>query len=237
MTEYWAAHGETGDLSEWCQVIRAAEDRVRVVTSPGNEGNYSYRFEIRPGDEPSGARAMLNSGISQSDGENCHLIQEGDEAFYGWSVYLRYGNFDKSDKWRLVLQFKGIHTGSPPVSLNVRNDNWLLNYRPNVESGVLHKWTAPVKKGKWEAFGIHVKWSSNPEEGFIEFKYNGEIVVPKFYTANIHIENGSPVPNVVALGIYRDSTHTTTDVLYHDGFIAGASWEEVAQNLHEGGRG
>lgn len=228
MIDSWRGDGETGNKSQWCKQTVQSTDRIRVVTSPTSQGNYSYRVELRPGDNPSGCRSTLASGVSGNLGQ-CHLMRDGDEGFYGWSVFLPSATFVKLDKWRLVLQFKGINTGSPPISLNVKNDKWLLNYRPTTSSGVLHKWTAPFRQNIWEKFSAHIKWSTDPRVGFVELYYNSNLVVPKFNTSTIHVKNGQPVNNFVAIGIYRDSSIGVTDVIYHDGFAAGASYEDVAQ--------
>lgn len=228
MTEYWKGDAETGDKSQWCKQTVQTDGRIQVVTSPVSQGKYAYRMELRKGDSPSGCRATLASGPSGKMGP-VHLIKSGDEAYYGWSVYLPSVSFVSLDKWRLVLQFKGIHSGSPPISLNVRKDNWLLNNRPTTSSSEIHRWKSPVKKNVWEQFMMHIKWSQDPKVGFIELYYNGTLVLPKLFTSNIHVYNGVPVNNFVAIGIYRDSSIVPTDILYHDGFVAGRSYDEVSQ--------
>lgn len=225
MTEYWRGDAESGDKSQWCKQTVKSDDRIQVVTSPVSQGNYSYRVEVRKGDNPSGNRATLASGPVCED---AHLIKNGEEAFYGFSVFLP-STFTTLDKWRLVIQFKAHDTGSPPISINLRGINWLLNYRPTATSNVLHKWKAPFRKNVWEKFMLHVNWNTDPRIGFIELYLNDNLVVPKFHTSTIHIQNGRPVDNFVALGLYRDSSIAVTDVIYHDGFVAGRSYEEVSQ--------
>jgi hypothetical protein len=228
MTDFWRGDAETGDKSQWCKQTVQSDDRIQVTQNVVSQGLYSYRVELRPGDSPSGCRATLASGPTSRLG-TCHQIVDGDEAFYGLSVYLPSDTFTKQDKWRLVIQFKAHNTGSPPVSLNVRADNWLFNYRPTASSSVLHKEKFPVNKDSWEKFVLHAKWSSDPKIGFLELWRNGNIVVPKFFTSNIHIKNGQKVPNFVAIGLYRDSGIKVTDVIYHDGFVAAPTFEEAAQ--------
>ncbi len=228
MTEYWRGDAETGDKSQWCKQTVANDSRIQVGSERVSQGTYSYRVELRHGDNPSGNRATLASGPSGKLGQ-CHIIKNGDEAFYGWSVYLPSKTFETVDKWRLVLQFKGVHSGSPPISLNIKGSNWLLNNRPTASSGEIHRWKSPLQKDTWEKFMMHIKWSTDPNDGFIELVYNGNLVLPKLNVANIHLASGKPVDNFVALGIYRDSSIPFTDVIFHDGFAAGQSYEEVAQ--------
>lgn len=225
--EYWKGDAETGDLSQWSKVVQAAPDRIQVITSPVSQGKYAYRFELRDGDDASGERVQLDSGIS--GGPNSHYISDGDEAFYGVSFYLPSASLPKIAKWRLFLQFKGIHTGSPPVAISHNADEWRLYYRPNTSSDNLLKWRTPDRKDVWEKFMFRIKWSKDPQVGFIEMYYNGVLAVPKFYTSNIHVQGGVPIRNIVDIGIYRDAGITSTDVIYIDNFVAGRSYDEVKQ--------
>lgn len=222
--EYWRGDAEAG-LSAWAKVIQAAPGRISVANAP--DGRKAFRFELRDGDITYSERVQLDSGIS--GGTNAHYISDGDEGYYGCSFYLPSASLAKVAKWRQFLQFKGIHTGSPPLQINVYDDNWRLYYRPTATSGNLLKWQIPARKDAWEKFTFHVKWSKDPAVGFVEMYYNGALVVPKFYTSLIHVDGGATVDNIVDIGIYRDSTIATTDIIYIDGFVAGRSWDEVRQ--------
>lgn len=223
--DYWKGDAETG-LSAWAKIVEAQPGRVSVVADPAGLGK-AFRFELRPGDDAYGSRVQLDSGIS--GGANAHYINDGDEGFYGCSFYLPSATLAKVAKWRQFLQFKGMHSGSPPVQIGFNDDNWKLYYRPTITSSNLLKWQTPSKKGVWEKFMFHIKWSHDPNVGFIEMYYDGALVVPKFYTSNIHVENGVSIRNIVDIGIYRDGSITTTDIIYIDGFIAGRSYTEVKQ--------
>lgn len=229
MTEYWKGDAETGDKSQWAKQTVKEDSRIQVVTNQVNQGNYSYRVELRPGDNPSGCRATLASGPSGKMGP-VHMIRDGDDAYYGLSVYLPSQTFVTLDKWRLILQFKAPDTGSPPISLNIRGNNWLLNYRPTATSSVLHKAKFPLTKDRWEKFMMHIKWSKDPKIGSIEMYCNGNLIVPTFNTSTIHVLSGKVYENFVALGLYRDSSIKVIDVIYHDGFVVGKSYDEVSQD-------
>lgn len=227
--EYWRGDAETGDLSQWAKVIRAETDRIQVVTNPVSNGKYSYRFELRGEDSTYGERVQLDSGIS--GGANAHYIKDGDEGYYGCSFYLPSDSLAKNTNWRQFLQFKGIHTGSPPLQIGFNNDNWRLYYRPTNDVSNIMKWQSPspARKNVWEKFTFHIKWSADPKVGFFEAYYNNTLVVPKFYTSLIHIQDGKKIDNVVDIGIYRDSAISTTDIIYIDNFVAGRSYDEVKQ--------
>jgi hypothetical protein len=223
---YWKGDAETGDLSQWCNITRAAPDRIQVITNPVHQGSYAYRFELRANDVTYSERVVLNQGLPE--GPDCMYEVNGEEKYYGWSVYLP-ANFPKYSSWSLVAQWKGIHTGSPPIQLGLNNDEWRLYYRPNTSSGNILKWSTPVVKGKWERFVMHVKWSTDPSVGFIELWHDGVKVVPLFHTSNVHISGGEPVKNFVEIGHYRDSGIDYNVVLYIDGFTVGTTYNSVVQ--------
>jgi len=217
----WRGDAESGDLSQWCRVNQAAPGRISVVTSPVKQGQYAYKFILNNGDSVYSTERVTLS--QQCDGR---YETDGQEKYYGFSVLLP-SDYPTNTGWSLVVQWKGIHTGSPPISLNLRNDRWMLNYRPNVNSGELHKWDAPVVKGQWANFVLHVKWSANPAVGFIEMWYNGVLVVPKFATSTMHTNGSLPINNYVAMGLYRDASISTNVILYHDGMVVGRTYESV----------
>jgi len=217
----WSGDAETGDLSQWCEVNEAVLGRITVVDNPVAQGNYSYRFQLNNGDSIFGSERVTLS--QQCDGR---YELDGEEKYYGWSVMLP-NDYPYNTSWSLVVQWKGIHTGSPPIQLSQRDANWQLTYRPTASSSNIVKWKAPVNKGQYDNFVMHVKWSSDPTIGFIELWYNGQLVVEKFYTSTIHLSGGLPVENYVAMGLYRDSAISTDVILYHDGFTVGKTFASV----------
>lgn len=222
----WVGDAETGDLSQWQDITQAAPGRISIVTAPVDQGKYAYRFELRPGDDAYGSRVQLGTGIS--GGVKAHYINNGDEGYYGVSIRLP-SNLATVEDWRQYAQWKGIHTGSPPLQISHNNNKWRLYYRPNTLSDKnILKWEAPDRKDVWERFTFHIKWSVDPKVGFIEMKYNGALVVPLFYTSNIHMKDGKPVSNIVNIGIYRSSSIKSTDVVHIDNYVEGTSWEAVA---------
>ena len=223
---YWQGNAETGNLSQWCHAHTVTPDRIQVVTGPVKQGKYAYRFELRDGDNIFGTERVVLSQGPEPCGHPLEL--NGQEKYYGWSVYLP-SNFPVYTSWSQVMQFKAHDTGSPPLQLALNDNQWRLTYRPTASSSNLVKWSTPAVRGRWERFVAHVKWSTDPNVGFIEFWYNGTKVVPLFKTSTIHFLNGQPVPNHVAIGHYRDAAISSNVILYHDGFTVGSTYESVAQ--------
>lgn len=228
MTDYFVAHESK---SEWTKQTVAEDNRIQVVTNPVLKGQNSFRVEVRPGDNPSGCRATLATGPAKGNlGGEPHIYRTGDEVYFGLSVYLPSQSFIKLNKWRLLLQLKSQQdTGSPPVSLNIRNGNFILNNRPNVQSGENHLWRSAASYDTWERFILHVKFSNDPSVGFLELIRNDTVALPTKMTSTQHVVNGNPVNIFVALGLYRDASITQTDVMYHDGFTASQTLEGAKQ--------
>lgn len=217
----WSGDAESGDLSQWCNVNEAVKGRITVVDSPVAQGNHAYRFQLNNGDSIFGTERVTLS--QQCEGR---YEIDGQEKYYGWAVMLP-NEYPFNTSWSLVVQWKGIHTGSPPIQLSQTSGNWQLTYRPTASSSNTVKWKTPVNKGQYEKFVMHVKWSTDPTVGFIELWYNGKLVVPKFYTSTIHLDGGVPVKNYVAMGLYRDATISTDVILYHDAFTVGRTFASV----------
>ena len=88
-----------------------------------------------------------------------------------------------------------------------------------------------IEKGKWNDIILHIHWSSNPLEGFMEMWLNGEKIdiegVSKFYAANMYTDtSGNTHPNFMKIGQYRLG-QTNTQSVYIDDFRIGNRFEEV----------
>ena len=90
---------------------------------------------------------------------------------------------------------------------------------PIVRSYVL----APLQKGRWYDFVLHVKWSASASVGFVEMWINGNRVVPGIFTPTLY----AGMTAYAKQGYYR-SPHTGTTVVYQDGMREGSSYDEVA---------
>src|SRR3989344_5146589 len=122
---YWRGDAETGNLSQWCVKNEAAPGRIKVVTSPVAQGKYAYQFNyIHPDAVGNYERVTLANG--QGPDATCKYEPLGSERYYGWSVLLPAG-YPNNTLWSLMVQFKGERSGSPQISLNFRDNNWMLN--------------------------------------------------------------------------------------------------------------
>jgi uncharacterized protein (TIGR03382 family) len=213
-TVVWKGDLETGNLSQWDAEQSVSSNRLMVVTSPVREGSYALKTTVRQGDNPIKASGNRN--------ELVYLSHEtpGSEYFYKWST-LFPSNFPSSPKWALFTQWHQEGTsGSPPLEFYVVNDT--LTLRVGGSSGQV-VWKAPMQREHWNDFILHVKWSSNKKDGFIELYHDGKLVLPKQYMATQFTSQR----NYLKMGLYRDASIKQEATVYHDGFMQSTRLEDV----------
>ncbi|MET0401387.1 MAG: polysaccharide lyase [Cystobacter sp.] len=210
----WKGDLETGNLSQWDAEQSVSSNRLMVVTSPVREGRYALKTTVRQGDNPIKASGNRN--------ELVYLSHEtpGSEYFYKWST-LFPSSFPASPKWALFTQWhQEGHSGSPPLEFYVVDDT--LTLRVGGSSGKI-VWRAPLVREHWNDFVLHVKWSSNKKDGFIELFHDGKLVMPRQYMATQFTSQR----NYLKLGLYRDASIKPEGVVYHDGFVQSTRLEDV----------
>ncbi|MFP2900481.1 polysaccharide lyase [Corallococcus sp. 4LFB] len=210
----WKGDFETGDLTQYSETWAVAPDRMQVQGDLVRDGNKALKVTVQPGDKPinaSGNRNELVQGTYEPDGS---------EFYYKWSTLFPQ-DFPSSPRWQVFTQWH--HDGccgSPPLEFFVTNDT--MNMRVGGSSGEV-LWQEPVHRDQWNDFVMHVKWSSDPNVGFIELYYNGQLVVPMRNIATRFPDTGG----YLQLGYYRDATIPQTASIYHDGFTMATTPEEV----------
>ena len=82
---------------------------------------------------------------------------------------------------------------------------------------------APLQRGVWNDFVVHVKWSANPSVGFVELYHNGQQVVPPTPMATLYPGQGVYVKQ----GLYRNASIAPQGVVFHDGFTVATDLADV----------
>jgi polysaccharide lyase-like protein len=212
----WVGDFETGDLSQWTGVQRAAADRVQIVTDPVRDGRYAARFEVRPGDYPAGPtgeRAEVFVGT---------LDQAGTEWYYAWST-LFPSDFVSGDGWKhIFVQWHGPSSSGSAVSFQVWKGRLVVRvgspYTPE-------EWAqydlGPLVRGAWQDFVFHARWAAD-SSAFVEVWRNGMLVVPRRY----HLNMAPNAANYLKVGYYRDPNGHPT-VIYSDGMRRGRKLDDV----------
>jgi Polysaccharide lyase len=213
---------ETGDLSQWGPVQAEASDRVTVGADGPEplEGRFHGRFEVRPGDtggEAGGNRAEVTPP------KEVPRFEEGDERWIRDSVYVPRQTLDTP--WRQVVQYSANGEGSPAVALFLDTDG---ESRPRLElrhgDSSTKDWVGPTLAfDRWYEISVHLNYSSDPSAGFVEVYLDGKKQTltngqTRRYRATM--EHGEAYLKV---GIYRDPSHDSTDVVFHDDVVISAT--------------
>jgi hypothetical protein len=188
------------------------------VTSAG-------RFTVNPSSNSASRAELLTDS---------HMT-EGSEYWYGASLLVP-SNPNKADGWgtavhNTVMQFKNEGTGSPPVELGIwhwsdtRPDNGLEvrmggTYRLLDSEAFLYDRTIDL--------AVHVKFSSDPSQGFVEVWVNGVQVVPPMYGRTLN----PGVDSYLKQGLY--TTGATTNVVEWAATARGTSRAAVDPSLRFG---
>ncbi len=210
----WKGDFEPGNLSQWSGSQQVNSSRLSVVTSPVREGRYALKTTVRQGDRPIKASGNRN--------ELFYLSREANnsEYSYKWST-LFPKSFPRSAKWQVFAQWhhEGC-CGSPPLEFYIVNDE--LRMRVGGTSGKV-LWKAPLQREKWNDFVLRVKWSSDPNTGFVELYHNGQRVLSRTKVATQY----KGERNYLKLGLYRDASISAEGVVFHDGFTMATRLEDV----------
>jgi polysaccharide lyase-like protein len=218
----------------------AATPRIHRSSTVVAQGRHSYAITAVPGDQCDGERAELAQGNPQRDGFEGRVFNSGEERYISFQVLLGR-NFDiAAPGWRLIAQLhQAGNLGTPALSLNVEEGRFVL-YRSdaNVESfDTVPVWEAPASKDRWVKFTMHVRFSSDPAEGFVELWGNpaGGDVVPLLGRVPMATmkkdDSGTTVPDHARIGIFRnEAVGFGTETVYYDGFTVATSRQAAEQN-------
>lgn len=238
---------ETGNTSQFRRSETCCSYSVQAVTSPVRSGKYAARFELRrtDADVANSKRAEILPP-SPYDGSNI-TGGVGDERWFGFSIFIpKDWVDDNTSAEELVWQVHDIPDScedfrSPPVSLLVIGGNFVFEKEwdsractpGNRMEGVKRFPIGALKKGQWNDFVVHVKWSYG-SDGFTQVWRDGTMLVndkgPNFYN--------DTSDGYTKIGIYKwtwksdpSASRVSTRVLDYDDFKIGdasSSYNEVA---------
>jgi hypothetical protein len=218
----------------------ALTPRIRRSSTVVAQGRYSYAITAVHGDQCDGERAELAQGNPQRDGFANRVFNAGDDRYISFQVLLGRDLDLAAPSWRLIAQLhQAGNLGTPALSLNVEEGRFVL-YRSdaNVESfDTVPVWEAAASKGRWVKFTMHVRFSSDQAEGFVELWGNpagGEVVplLGRFPMATMKKDaSGTTVPDHARIGIFRnEAVRFGTETVYYDGFTVATSRRAAERN-------
>lgn len=208
----WRGDYETGDISQWSG-YEGIPSRFTLVQSPLRQGKYALQVMLQQGD-------IASSG-TRNEVENAGMPDvEGDDHWYSWST-LFPADFPAPPTWQVFTQWH--HSGccgSPPLEFDVLGETIQISHQG---SDIL--WSAPLVRGVWHDFVIHVYFSSTA--GYIEFWYDGQKALGKTPVQTLNPGEY----DYLKQGLYRNASITQTATIYHDGMTMGTTMADVAPQL------
>jgi hypothetical protein len=158
-------------------------------------------------------------------------IQPGDEFYFGFSTLLGDG-FPTEANWQTITQWKHEGEGSPPLELGVGDGNYRLSGGFGHPDGPepFQVPIGPAVTGEWVDWVFHIKFSPDPDIGYIEIWRGDKLVLWRFYPSS-----GTMYPNpdgeavsYLKTGYYRDGDISTPGTIYFDNWRVGTSRNAVA---------
>lgn len=199
-----------------------------------------YRHELRPynagagdvfpGEEPAPATNRCEKyarRVHANPGSTAAALwpdPPGATRYYGMKIYIHQMTFEvDTGLFRSLCQFKGHFGGSPPLALEIANDEWELGSAVSGGRVSLGTSIRPVEKEVWINFVIMLVLGTTTGTGRISLWRNG---VESFLNqasgtdgtlinhATMDVNGADPDPLFFKNGIYRSTNHTTTDIVY-----------------------
>jgi hypothetical protein len=218
----WTGDYESGDFSQWEGILREPESpgTARIVRKPVAQGQYAARFVMGPQTSFTGSRIEAHQGNVETSGG-----VYGSETWYRWAQFVpsgatfaRHASFNHLVQWHpntpcfgAALSVNGLAQPPRRLVFNVRGGEILryggscdLRYERAFDLG-------PLPRDRWLRFRLHIKWSADPSEGFVELWMNGGRKIELTYLATAP----PGVGHFVRQGIYRFRC-TCRTVVYGD---------------------
>jgi hypothetical protein len=184
------------------------------------------RFVVRAGDAPvrSGERTERVASVAATG------AAPGSERVYRWSTRFPL-DFTPvpASTWNIFTQWHesapdGCH---PNIALQINTNKTPAMLRLQVRGGALgagcapqesRSWDfAPLRRGRWEDFALHVGWSDRPGGGSVALTLDGHAVVPRTALATLYTGQRAYLKQ----GFYRAPSPLTATVLHSAVTLSG----------------
>ncbi len=231
VVQHAPADPDTSILEGWRGSSPTNVNKAKLVASPRRQGAAALSVTAGPGDLGGNGKQRVEVDSTTSAAR----AMPGDDSWYAWSTY--FPALESAGgvitQWKIRSPGPNCAGQSPNFSL-IRESGRLLatllggQCIPGVEHGYLFELAAPgVELNVWHDFIAHVHWSASTQDGFAEVWYDGKLVVPRIYGANLYRDAEQTRTLSLRNGIYR-SAAAAEGTNYYDATRVGTSYEDVA---------
>lgn len=228
----WTGDAETGDLLQFKvtpQNTAGGADEPEVVSDPAfvRTGSYAVRMTIPASGDGTGICCGARSEIEPNIGQ----LREDDDLYFGFSTLLGAG-FPTDARWQVITQWKNSGDGSPPLELSVENGEYLLSGGAGHPGGTepFRQAIAPAVAGVWVDWVMRIKFSADPNVGFVEVWHGDDRVLPRFSPPSgtmYPVSDGRPT-SYLKVGYYRNPDISQPGTIYFDDWKVGTTRDAVA---------
>lgn len=242
----WKADAEQNLWDEWASISTQSncsvptwsgmtDSRVSRVSSPRVQGSYAWRAHIEPGDVCYDERVEFGQGGPDKTGFSNRQFKSGDEVWISFQANPSAGVVN-AQYWQSNFQFKQLNAGGGAFGLEILNGRWQLSVSDTnqVAAGNAYNrfWSAPATAGLWAKLTLHVKFSSDPNVGFLELYGDPNGTGVRLLMAKRNTWTMKVNTNVTYLrtGIYRDARNNTAADLFIDGLTVATTRATAESN-------
>lgn len=233
---------------KWSSKQEAVAGRLTFPVDPAtpSSGRHVGRFEVQNGD-------TVASGNRLEVVKSFERATSGDVRFYGGRFYIPMTWVDTitGTQFKIINQWKdNADLGPPNLAFRLANGEWRLQQNAGTSAGsgvgsvvnqAGHLLLPSFLKGVWNEWVMEVYWKSDAT-GYVRvwWRQGGAQAYTKVFellnTPTLLTGGGTAGDVYAKEGLYRDiSPRTETDVLYHDCYRIGRSWQDVAYGMSPGG--
>ena len=213
----------------WSWMIRAWSDRLTTSSNVARKGDYSAKFTVNDEDvAPLTPTENPRAQVQKND-----LFCEGDERYIATSVYFP-NDFPRlpNGGWLIFAShgFREPWKGSAPGKFLVDSGD-VLAYGRDENYGNDNVWTTNLARGEWTDLVVRVKFSTNPDVGFVEIWKNGQQQTLENGSTRMSYATLKPGQNgcgALHRSSYREKGMFEWATLYQDEVKVGSSYEAVA---------
>ena len=214
------------------------DDRILIVRHERYNPATQYGFQAHPkfGDLHSGGtRAeVVAKGTVPPKQPGDNYFYKDDEVWVSWASKLA-PDWETNSKWHVISQAHQVAdesplNGGPPIAFVMHGQTFsfsvLNGYYDKLGTPLeAYKWRTTLRPGFWNHFLVNIKWSQDPNIGFVQLWVNGvEIALKRpdgtFATGKL-FHTTLDIDEVVywKLGLYRSQEITQQQTVHHSDFV------------------
>ncbi|WP_438035373.1 polysaccharide lyase [Sorangium sp. So ce204] len=221
----WTGDFETGNLNQWNTTLNG--EHISVVTSPVLQGTRAGKVQLTNDARWSNGIKRVELNHKPAAGRTA----EGAQTYFAWSFYLpealaadpptQIGYWESENSYSQMMSFEVV---GQRISFATRKPDNKVHWEA----------AGAVTPGVWHRIALHIRWSTNPNQGSVDVWFDGEQVVTGGKAQTLADNNA----HFTQIGLLRNpSEFTDSPVIVLDDAVEGDTLEDVRPALPSSGEG